>query len=150
MGWLLRLLMGSAGPYIAGAVGAILVVATITAQVQTVRLHHAKADLDTARKALIDPATKRTWQVEAVERGINLTTCTGNLTDIRKAVDIQNHSIVALEAEGHARVTAATKALAAEHKRTEDTLKVVARINQLKPGADRCASAASILRGDAE
>lgn len=43
MGFILKLLGGTLGPYIAGAIGALLLVSMGTASVQTLRLHHAKA-----------------------------------------------------------------------------------------------------------
>ncbi len=54
--------------------------------VQTARLHHAKADLASARAALIDPATKKTWQSEAEARGRELTACQGNFANADAAV----------------------------------------------------------------
>jgi hypothetical protein len=45
MGLIVKLLGGSLGPYIAGAIGAVLLLAIGAASVQTLRLDHAKADL---------------------------------------------------------------------------------------------------------
>lgn len=49
MGLVLKLLGGSLGPYIAGAVGAVVVLSVGAATVQTMRLDHAKSDLTAAR-----------------------------------------------------------------------------------------------------
>lgn len=65
MSFLLKILGGSLGPYLAGAAAVALGLALLVAGVQTARLKHAKSDLNAARASLIDPASRRTWKAVA-------------------------------------------------------------------------------------
>lgn len=71
MGWLIKQLAGAAGPYIIGAVAALLVASSTAAGVQTLRLAHAKADLTTVRgdlkTARADLETERKAAAEAIK-----------------------------------------------------------------------------------
>jgi hypothetical protein len=90
------------------AIGLVLLIAF--AGLQTARLAHAKGDLKTAKAALIDPATKRKWEIEAKERLRDLNTCRDNTTRLEGSIASQNAAVDRLKADGDARVEQATKA----------------------------------------
>lgn len=62
MSLILKLLGGTVGPYILGAVGVFVASVLLILSIQSARLAHAKADLVTARAALVDPVSRRTWK----------------------------------------------------------------------------------------
>lgn len=54
MGFILKLLGGTAGPYIAGAIGGLVLLSIGATAIQSARLGHAKSDLAAARTDLRD------------------------------------------------------------------------------------------------
>lgn len=129
-----------------GAVAAAVVGIVGFGVVQTARLHHAKADLDTARAALIDPTTKKTWQSEAVAAQRDLKTCQGNETAMQGAIDGQNASIEALKQEAAAASARATAQIRAAEAHSADAAREAAQIMAKRPGGDLCASALQLMR----
>jgi hypothetical protein len=123
--------------------GALLVVAVF---VQSSRLGHAKADLKTARAALVDPATKRKWQDEASERLRDLTTCRANTSTLQSALDRQNASLAAAEAAG--RDATAKAAMAVERARGAAVAaeKARAQIGAPLKAVDACARVQEVDR----
>lgn len=97
MGWLLKMLGGSLGPYLAGAVGVLLALSMATAAVQGVRLKHAKADLVAARAALVNPATHKTWRNEAERAAGQLATCQGNEKTLTDTLGRQKDALTAMQ-----------------------------------------------------
>ncbi len=93
MTWLLKLLGGTVGPYLAGGVAVLLAGALVTATVQTKRLEARTGERDAARASAINPETRLAWSVEARRNARGLAACTGSL-------DRQNAAVTRLEAEG--------------------------------------------------
>ena len=113
---------------------------------QTFRLHHAKADLTTARAALVNPVTHKTWQSEALRDARDLTTCHANVTTLKAATETQNASIDALKREADAISTAATAQIRAAQADSVKARRDVAAIMAKRPGGDLCASALELMR----
>lgn len=114
--------------------------------VQTFRLDHAKTDLTTARAALVNPVTHKTWQSEAIAAQRDLTTCRGNEGRLQKALGDQNASIDALKREADASSARATAQIRAAQADSAKARRDVAAIMAKRPGGDVCASALSLLR----
>src|ERR1700740_834234 len=81
------------------------------AGVQTARLAHAKSDLEAARNAQIDPATRRPWQAETKAAGADLASCQVGLGPLDGALASQSAALDALKSEGAAASAAAQQAL---------------------------------------
>lgn len=113
---------------------------------QTFRLHHAKADLTTARAALVNPVTHKTWQSEAIAAQRDLTTCRGNTDRLSTALQTQNASIDALKREADAINTVAGAKIRAAQADTVKARRDVAAIMAKRPGSDLCASALELMR----
>ncbi|MBS0409799.1 MAG: hypothetical protein JSR86_07780 [Proteobacteria bacterium] len=126
---LLKLLTSATG--ILGAGSAILV---LLLTVQTARLHHAKGDLEAARRASIDSATGRTWRVEALAE---LKT-SGALA---ASLDDQTHALGLLKTAQKRANDAAAKALSAAEVAGDRDRAIAKRILALSAGGDQCASA---------
>jgi hypothetical protein len=148
MGFLLKLLGGSAGPFIAGGVAVIIAGLLAFGGVQSARLAHAKADLTSARTALKNPATGKTWQSEAVAAERDLGTCRGNLQNLQTSLNDQSASLTALAAAGQARTARADKALSVASGAVQAASKAAGAVMAAKAGDDRCASALTLIRGD--
>lgn len=113
--------------------------------VQSARLHHAKADLATARAAQIDPVTHRTWQSEEQLDLINLGTCAANLDQAQATVNTQGASISALKAASDAASAKASVAVQQAQAATASLSRHEAQIAAIKPTGDACAQADAIL-----
>lgn len=140
MNFILKLLGGSLGPYLLGGVGVLLALSMATAGVQGLRLKHAKADLSTARAALINPVTRKTWQSEAVRDARDLGAC-------KSAVAEQNASVAAAAAETARKLAAATKGQADARAVAESYRQTAPAVRAYQPkGADSCARTADVAR----
>ena len=122
-----------------------LAVLVVAIGAQTARLHHAKADLKSARAALIDPATHKTWQSEALAASRDLGVCRGNVKTLDDARQAASDSVERLKQEAvsaskanHARQTAAQAA-------SRDDAAQAARIMATRASGDLCASAVERL-----
>lgn len=136
----LSLLTGAAGPYIAGAVGIAFLALAGTAEVQTLRLHHAKDDLSAARSALVDPITKKTWESEEKRDGPDLKTCHESLTASLDTQDRQSASILAAKADGDRRAKALADGLVLARKGRASAEERAGRLLKVGPvGIDACA-----------
>lgn len=82
------------------AIAAVIGLLTI----QSMRLSHAKADLKTARLALVDDKTHETWQTEF--KG-----CSDSLTAAIDATNTQNAAIASVQAESARKTALAVQAL---------------------------------------
>lgn len=106
--------------------------------VQTLRLGHAKHDLAQARTALIDPTSKRKWADEAMERGINLDTCTGNLMAATGKVADLSSQIEALSQAGAAKLAQAKTALSVAQKASQKAQERIQALSKPLTSADAC------------
>lgn len=140
MTFLLQLLGGKFGALIAGATAALLAASILTATVQTKRLESAQVSVATARAALKNPVTGKTWQSEAIRDARVVTDLSGKLT-------LQNTAVERLKGERDAAVAESDRALQAARKSTTETRKSVDALLAMKPGADVCASALDVLHG---
>ena len=70
-----------------------LAAALLAAGIQSHRLEVATLERDAARDALVNPASGKTWKVEALRDGQALATCLGSLTT-------QNAAVAAAKATG--------------------------------------------------
>lgn len=113
---------------------------------QTMRLNHARADLTTARAALINPATKHTWQDDYTASQVDLGTCRTNNTTLSDALKTQNAAVLAAKAEGDRRTALATQAAAnaraVAESRRQEALAIMARVS----GPDVCRDALALAR----
>jgi hypothetical protein len=115
--------------------------------VQSGRLSNAKndlagvrSDLFDAREAQIDPDTKRSWRVEAIERERDLGTCRANATALTGAIDRQSAATEAAAAQGRIRTAEAEKAVQAARtamQRAEAAGRAI--LNHQPTGGDTCA-----------
>ncbi|MBI1405719.1 MAG: hypothetical protein GC145_06290 [Caulobacter sp.] len=145
MSALLKLLAGSAGPYIAGGVAVIIAALLAFGGLQTARLNHAKADQ-------INPATGAKWKVEAKRDAKLLASAVRDLGQCREneatqaaAITRQNGEIDAWKAEGD-RLAAEARAAAqraASVRRTAE--KAAADIMAARAGPDACQSAQALI-----
>jgi hypothetical protein len=111
--------------------GAGLCLIAAVAGLQTARLAHAKADLATARAALVDPATRKAWRAEAVADAA--------------ALDAEDQAVAALKAAGRADTQRAAAAVAAAQGRLDAASAAAAKLLATPPGADGCASADALI-----
>lgn len=138
MGWILKLLGGSLGPYFAGGIAALLALSVATTGVQSFRLAHAKSDLAQARQALLNPSTHNTWQSEAVRDGRDLGTCTDKLT-------AQNAAVAARSAEDARKLADATKGMVDARAVAESYRRSAPTVRAYQPkGPDACARALDV------
>lgn len=114
--------------------------------VQTARLHHAKADLSTARAALIDPSTRKTWQSEATASQRDLQSCHASVSNLQAAISGQNASIEALKREAEAASARASAQIRAAQARSADARRDAAAIMAKRPSGDLCQSALELMR----
>lgn len=146
---ILKWLGGSLGPYIVGGVAVLLALSIGFGQVQSLRLKHAKADLATARAALIDPATRKTWRSEAEARARDLTTCHGNVETLTASLGRQEAAVAALKAQSAAWVAKSRKAAQDARAVAESYRQAGREILAAKPGADACLSADALILKEA-
>lgn len=107
--------------------------------VQTGRLSHVTKQRNEARAAQIDPATKRSWKIEAQERGRDLGTCLANTGTLTAALDRQSAAVAAAGAEGQARTAEAEKAVQAARTATQRAeAKARAILSAPMTGGDTC------------
>jgi len=130
-----------AGVALAGVVGLVA-----WGGIQTARLHHAKNDVTTARAALIDPVTKKTWQSEEQAAQRDLGTCTANSGRLDAALAAANDSIQALKDAAVADAMANRAHQTAAQARSADARRDVAALMETKPSGDRCGSAFELMR----
>ena len=149
MNFVLKLLGGSIGPYVLGGVGVLFALSIGFGQIQSFRLKHAKTDLTAARAALIDPATKKTWQSEAEARARNLTTCHGNVDRLTASLATQEAAVAALKTQSAAWVAQSRKAAQDARAVAESYRQASREIMAAKPGADACASADALILKEA-
>jgi hypothetical protein len=145
MAWILRMLGGAAGPYVAGGLAAVLVLSIGAAATLGLRLDHAKGDLVKAKAALVDPVSRRPWQDLAIERGRDLGTCRGNVERLDAALNRQNVAVKAFEARGQAMAAALAEAARAAKISRAEAQRAAAEILQARPGADVCDSADRLI-----
>lgn len=145
MSFILKLLTGTAGPYIAGAIAGLLLLSAGWGEVQTLRLHHAKSDLTTARAALIDPATHKPWKDEAQAAMRDLGTCRTNTLALQSGLNAQNAAVAALKSESDARLAQSRKEVSAARSVAESYRQTAGVILGRKAGADVCASASELI-----
>ena len=88
------------------AVGAM----ALTIGVQQLVIRHDGSVIKDLRGQLVDPATKETWQSEAVAAAANLSACKISLANETAALDAQSAAVAALKAEGDAATAAANRA----------------------------------------
>lgn len=146
---LLKLLVGSLGPYIAGGVAVLLALSVATAGIQSARLKHAKADLANARAALIDPSTRKTWESEARVRERDLTTCQGNVSTLEAAQARQNAAVEALRADSDARLAQSAKAASDARAVAESYRQASRDVLGATAGADKCEAADRLIMQEA-
>lgn len=139
MSFILKLLGGTVGPYIAGGVAVMLALALGAAGVQSARLSHAKGDLAEARAALTDPKTHRTWQSEAEASARDLTTCQISLKDADDQMDRQSKLDAAQEALSAAALAKSTASVSASHKGQKKADANAAKLLTPAVGIDACA-----------
>ena len=139
------LISAALDPKVWAAAGFALVLAF--AGVQTARLNHAKGDLANARAALIDPANKKTWQVEALLAAEDRDSCRVSLSSANAALTQVGAAEAALKADSDARTAAATAGLKAAQASAQATQKRIAALMAAKEGADACKSADALILG---
>ena len=119
-----------------GALGLAALLGLIA--VQTARLNHAKADLGAAQAALLDPATRQTWQAEDIA-------AQASLVSLRAAIDAQNQAVTALRADGAAQTAAAQQAVTAQVAALKAAQAKAAQLLAAQPGADGCSAARALI-----
>lgn len=140
MSFILKLLGGSFGSWIAGGIAAVLALSMASCSVQTARLNHAKADLTAAKAALRNPATHKTWQSEAMRDGKNLVACHETTANLTASLNAQTASLKSLRAESDAKLAEASRAVRSALQGQHAADAKVARMLRSKPqGADVCA-----------
>jgi hypothetical protein len=115
------------------------------AGLQTARLHHAKADLASARLALTDPATHRAWQAEAKAATADLGACQTSLGRLNGALANQSTALSALQARDAADTAAAQAALARAEVGTKAADGRAAAILSATSPAPTCADADALI-----
>lgn len=110
MGALARLLGGTLGPYLVGAVAVILAASIVTAGVQTKRVGRLKEDVAAEKAAQINPVTRKLWKVEAQRDAAALSTCRENVRKLDASLATQNAAVDRLKADGDARAAEARQA----------------------------------------
>jgi len=130
-----------AGAALAGVLGVVGVIG-----VQAALLHHANSQLDTARAALIDPGTKKTWQSEEQAAEANLTTCQGNFARADATVQADGQRILALQQQADAAKVAGKARQSAAEAASRTAAGDAARVMSERAGGDLCASALAVLR----
>lgn len=146
----LRLLGGTAGPWILGALAALLVGSVSATAIQSLRLDHAKADLESARAALKDPVTRRPWKDLAIERGRDLERCQANAETLKASLDDQTAAVGRWKAEATTRAgEAARAALDARGARAvaESRARELAAIKSASTCPGQQAAIADIVKG---
>lgn len=145
MGWILKLLGGSAGSYIMSAVAIAFVALLAFAGVQSARLDNAKRDQ-------LNPATGQRWKAEAQRDAKalgklrpELAGCTAQRDGLRDKLRVQNAAVDQLRRDGEARARAAAAAIASAEKGRTAAERRAAQILAARPGADVCASAADLI-----
>ncbi|MDR3513880.1 MAG: hypothetical protein P4L73_19755 [Caulobacteraceae bacterium] len=118
--------------------------------VQTGRLNHAKGDLASARAALIDPATKKTWRDEAVKAADDLASCHISLSSANAALGHADAATAALKAESDRRTADAASRLAAADKAALAGQRRITAVLAAKAGADACKSADALILGSVQ
>jgi 2,3-bisphosphoglycerate-independent phosphoglycerate mutase len=131
--WVLGILTSRLAGPIAAAV-ALLLAATLG--VQTVKLHHARGDLEAAGKHL-----------EAAER--DLGTCRGNVAGLEASLARQNEAVTALKTESDALIARSVKEVSAARSAAETLRQASRRVLSAKAGPDRCASANELILQEA-
>jgi hypothetical protein len=140
MTWLLKMLGGSFGPYLTGAVGALLAISLATAAVQGARLKHAKADLALARASLTNPGTHKTWQSEALAGALNLESCNASVGNLKDEVARMNVAATTLQVESERKVRQATDGFAKAQKGRASAEAMASKLLTRPPGGiDACA-----------
>lgn len=126
------------------AVGAVLALILGFGAVQTVRLNHAKQDLEAARAALYVPdaaghPTQQTWKAVAQRETADHQTCEASLSTTLASLDAQNAAVDALKAETAKRTAAAAQALAEGRAKASAAEAAANRILAAHPQGDLCA-----------
>jgi hypothetical protein len=148
MGMILKLLAGSAGPYIAGALAVAFAGLLAFGGIQTARLDHAKADQ-------INPATGAKWKAEAKrDAGLlsaavsDLAACRDNVQAQKDAIALQNGRVDAWKAEAERMAGEADKARQTAALARRKAERTAAEILAARPGADVCQSIDALIMGE--
>lgn len=128
-----------------GAIGVVAALGVIGVQ-HLVIAHDGKAIAD-LRGELVDPATKKTWQSEAVTAAANLSSCRISLSNETGALDAQSAAVEALKAEGDAATAAANKAAQAALRGEQSAEAQAAAILATKTTGDDCAGLRQLRSG---
>lgn len=124
---LLRLLGGAIGPYVVGAVAAVMATMLVFGGVQTIRLSHAKRDIEKA------DAITALAQAKLVQ-------CHDNTAALQASLDGQNRAVDQMKADSDKRLQASSDALHGAEKGRESAEARAAKLLALKPaGIDACA-----------
>lgn len=94
----------------AAMVGMLLAAAVASCSVQSARLKHAKADLQTAKAEQVDPHTKVRWEAEYEIAGSNLVTCKSDRDAFKADFDSQTRALDASKAASDQRDAAIASA----------------------------------------
>lgn len=114
MNLVLKILGGKFGAAVLGAAGVAFALLAWGLAVQSSRLDTRTAELATAKAALVNPVTRRTWQAEA-------TACAADVDRLSAEIADQSARVLAWEAEGRR-----LEAAAAEAQRRQGAARAVA------------------------
>lgn len=138
MTWLLKLLAGRFGAWIASGFAVLVVVLSVSLWVQTDRL-------SSARKALVNPLTGKTWQFEALRDARDLATCRGNTERLQGSLERQNAAVESLQATGRTLTAENERLASAAQKSASAASSAQARILSRPPaGNDTCSRVADV------
>ena len=152
MSFILKLLTGSAGPWVLSGLAVAFLMLSGGLAIQTHRVEGAKADLKEARAALYVPGadgkpTKLTWRAKAEAAERNLGTCQTNGLKLQVEIGRQNAAVDTAAAEGRQRTADAEKAVQAARTATQRAEKAAASILNRQPvGIDTCARVLDVDR----
>lgn len=119
-------------------VGVLVVALAVTVGL----LRRSDANLKTARAALLNPATGKTWQSEAMGLYRDLEICKGNTLRLETAVASQNAATEAMRAESDARAKMLADGLQqARRGRAGAEARASALLTHPPVGIDACARA---------
>jgi hypothetical protein len=132
-------------PRLAAAGVGVLILAMFG--LQTVRLSHAKADLQIARAAVLDPVTGRTWRSEAIGAHRSLALCVNQRRELVRALQLQNTAIERLRVDAGLRQTRVSHAVRAARTTGATERAAAGRVLATPPGLDACRSADDLILG---
>ncbi len=117
------------------------------AGLQTARLAHAKTDLSAARTALIDPATRLSWQAKAVAAAAALETCHASLGQLNTSLADQAAAVAAMKSDGDAASATARRAVQKAQDQAKDDDARAGALLAARPGAPSCSAADALILG---